>query len=189
MSCSAEHKPLFVKVGRMNKTIKEYCVNSGITYSDLFIKHGMGTLTGMDSIVLNGKTVSMGILSNFVQDKDVILVTSAPSTIHVRVGRVGSLLTTVHIEPNVSVTSILGAAGIHVCYDEDIWIHRDGELRGFKVSTDYVPQDGDIIVVEKKKDPRIAKIAEIMIKQLGVDSDYTMAEIDAVSYMIIKSIG
>jgi hypothetical protein len=157
MGCGAQHPVIFVKIGWMYHKVKEYCITSGITYSDLFKKAEIGSLTDNDEIVLNGTTRAKGILSNFAQNGDVILITRKPSVLRqivqitVKVSRVGQRIFPIVVPERSTVHQCLVSAGMLPFADEDIWLHENDTSKGYRVTMDQVMWNGYTLILEKRK--------------------------------------
>lgn len=164
MSCGAQHMPIYVKIGRLNRSIKEYCLPTSTTYSDLFIKAGIGPILGNEEIVRNGVVVPLGILSSFVADKDVILLRVKARGITVRVSRIGCRLQSIEVPDSSTVKRCLDAAGIIPAADEDIWLHVDGIPTGNTVQPNYIVKHMDILVVEKRVNPTRRALINLLLE-------------------------
>lgn len=162
MACSAEGKPIFVKIGRESGVVKEYAFRPGTVYSDVLKIAGIHINSEIEAFILNGVGRDLGILSNFALDKDVIILRPKEIGMIIKIGRVGQPLMTLKVDKNSTVRMCLVVAGITVNETEDVWLHVNDRSPGTKAAMERCMSNGEFIIIEKKKDPKREMIASIL---------------------------
>jgi len=76
---------------------------------------------------------------------------SSLTTIIVKVARINEPLQSITVYRGSSVEQILIAAGRLPFNNEDIWIHREGEIHGRKVDKHTQVNHGEIVILEPRK--------------------------------------
>ena len=147
MSCQAERKTIFVKIGRWGSRVTEYAVQSGV---DLIqICNTAGIVIAPDEVpFINGHEV----VRNLPINSDTTIMLTKKKNITVKVARIGESLSTVTLSDRSTLRNALVSAGRLPFEYEEIWHHRDEIQKGTLVTNiDGLLVDGSIYIIEPKK--------------------------------------
>lgn len=154
---------ILVKVGRQGGKVVEMAYMPGIPLLKAIMESKVLFEDSKDEIHING--VSVSNLNTIVKDKDIILVyPNVVKKVTVKVARVGQPLMEVLVSKPGYIEKALVAGGMLPFPNEDIYLHRGGGTTGevMHLKATYQLNDGDVLIIEKKKDPRFEKFVEIV---------------------------
>ena len=169
----------FVKIGRDGGRIIEYAVNLGTTMKEILtIAEIFPDLN--EEIVMNGIVQKGNYMTESVLDRSVTIIKKF-KTIAVRVARIGEQLTRWTIPSNQKIRDFLKQIGKTLYENEELWVHKDGELKGRKALMDDMLFDGEILVIEKRN-ILIDKIKTIISYHFEEEMGYEV--VDDASYQL-----
>ena len=152
MDCTSK-ATIMVKIGRTGGRVKEFAVANGTFVRDVVKLAGLEIATG-EGVYIGSKYIS---LDSYAIDNSILLINKLPyyaqnvAMITVKVARINEPLQLVRIIRGSSVEMALISAGRLPFNNEDIWIHREGEIHGKKVDKYTQVNEGEIVIIEPRR--------------------------------------
>lgn len=171
MSCQMENKMNFVKIGKEGGRIVEYAVLPGVTIQDI-LNISLVTFGPDESVYVNNIKQTGDWRKEKALDRSCIII-KRDNVISVKVARIGESLITVKAKKGLTVNEVILLANRKVYDYEDIWVHKEGELRGRKIVGYDFPLDGDILVIEPKNNQLKERLRNIVSAHEGLDTLYS----------------
>jgi len=158
---------ILVKIGRMGERVKEYALNADCSRKsniDLALSAAKITVLPDEEIRINGNIHNYYGVDHTVTDGDLIIIQKKPQivSITVKIARIGTPLATFTIPANSKVRNILVEADITLHTNEEIWLQRIAWPKHEVVNDSTSLINGDIIILEKKKDPIRDEVIKIL---------------------------